>query len=72
MSGYSVPGYVGICADCFCPIATGEGVTLREGGRHFHKQCVEDNPAGYYVKLEKRRADRLIRSQKQSLRSVPE
>lgn len=51
-----IEGYCGICACCFEPIENGEMVTLREGGRHFHKKCVEEYPDDYYVKLERRRS----------------
>lgn len=44
--------YDGICAHCFSPIAAGEGVVFRDGGRKFHSKCAERN--SYYVKLEKR------------------
>lgn len=51
---HKVEGYCGICACCFEPIEDGEMVTLREGGRHFHKKCVEEHPNDYYIKLERR------------------
>jgi hypothetical protein len=53
-----VPGYVGICADCFWPIKEGELYQFRDGGRNFHKKCADENPCGYYAKLEKRLAAR--------------
>jgi hypothetical protein len=51
-----IEGYSGICACCFGPIKNGEETQLREGGRKFHKHCIEDHPDNYYVKLEKRLA----------------
>lgn len=53
-----IKGYVGICAVCFCPINEGELCRLRDEGRNFHKNCAKNNPYNYYVKLEKRLANK--------------
>ena len=55
---HKVSGYDGICCECFCPVITGEGVRLREKGRMFHKSCLEQKPNGYYIKIERRKAER--------------
>ncbi|GHV06630.1 hypothetical protein FACS1894217_05700 [Clostridia bacterium] len=49
-----INGYCGICAACLEPMKSGESARIREGGRHFHKTCLEDRPDNYYVKLEHR------------------
>jgi hypothetical protein len=53
-----IPGYEGICAECFWPVETGKGYRFLEKGRLFHIKCVDAHPNGYYVKLERRRAKR--------------
>ena len=50
--------YVGICAACFEPIQTGEEYRFRQAGRKFHKNCAEGLPRNFYVRLEKRLAER--------------
>ena len=52
MSSYRVPGYEGICRECFWPVSTGEGIRLREGGLLFHKKCVDEYPDGFYIRQE--------------------
>jgi len=51
-------GYVGICACCFAPIRKGQDFKFRSKGRKFHKDCIEKNPDSYYIKLEKRLAEK--------------
>ena len=53
-----IPGYEGICRECFCPIKTGEGFRFRDKGLLFHTRCVDEHPNGYYIKLERRRVNR--------------
>jgi hypothetical protein len=52
----NVEGYAGICCQCFCPIENQDLFRVCEGGRKFHRKCVEEHPNGYYVRIEKRRA----------------
>ena len=54
-----VPGYEGICRECLHPVKHGEGYRLREGGYLFHLRCVDQRPNGYYIRLERRRAERM-------------
>ena len=54
MPTYQVPGYEGICRECFEPIKNGEGIRLREGGLLFHAKCVDRNPDGHYITQERR------------------
>lgn len=50
--------YAGICACCFAPVECGEEKRFRQPGRTFHAKCVEKYPDDYYVKLERRLANR--------------
>lgn len=54
-----IPGYEGICRDCFEPVKNGEGYRFYDGGRLFHKKCVEKYPDGLYIRSERRRAQKL-------------
>lgn len=53
--------YEGICCCCFEPILAGEGVTFRDRGRKFHQGCAL--LGGYYVRLEKREAEKKTRKE---------
>lgn len=41
--------HVSRCAACLRLIADGEGITLRDGGREFHKGCPDRYPKNYIV-----------------------
>ena len=60
-----VEGYSGICSCCFRPIEEGKLFRFREKGRNFHKGCPERNPNNYYVKLEKRLAQKALDKRKE-------
>ena len=58
MSENMIPGYEGICSECFEPVKIGEDMRFREGGRTFHRRCVEKPPNnGYYIDLERCEAE---------------
>jgi hypothetical protein len=44
--------YAGICANCFEPIRHEQLFRFHEKGRAFHRECVEKNPNGYYIRKE--------------------
>ena len=51
-----IPGYEGICRECFCPVLNGLGTRLHEGGLLFHAECIEAHPDGYYIEQERQLA----------------
>jgi len=59
-----IDGYEGICAACFSPIRSGEGMKIRKNGRNFHITCTSIYPDNYYVKLEKRLASKGTRKKR--------
>lgn len=45
--------YAGICRACFNSVQIGQEFTFKSGTMLFHKSCVDNNPNGYYVSLER-------------------
>jgi len=54
-----IKGYCGICRICFEPVKTGEEYRVHPAGMTFHARCTDEKPDSYYLKLERRRAEKL-------------
>lgn len=50
--------FAGMCAHCMQPISIGQEMRFRPAGKLFHISCVEDNPEGSRILVEKREAIR--------------
>lgn len=53
--------YTGICCACFEPIQN-EPFQFRPGGRKFHSRCALQRKNNFYVRLEKRLAEKEVRN----------
>lgn len=56
--------YAGICACCFAPVELGSEKRFREPGRTFHATCVERYPDDYYVRLERKLANKAAKNRR--------